>query len=202
MPRRPPQPRDDLDDLGEVAEPDAAWPEEGEEPSPTPLDAAIDEEADESPWPDEVGEARDELQDWSEPADEEPVVGLTEEGAGEEPPEAVEGEAPGEADWLLLEGIDLVPRGLRIVGHEERVDLPVLGLLDVVALLDTGAEASTLCGPGLAEEAVRTVLRLGRADRMVTLHTQPGALLSLRLGRDVLAGWLLVDANQRFLFRR
>lgn len=202
MPKRPPQPRDDLDDLGEAAEPDAAWPEEAEEPSPTPLDASTDEDADDAPWPDEVGDARDELQDWSEPADELPGDGLTEEGAGEEPPDAVEGEGPGEADWLLLEGIDLVPRGLRIAGFEERVDLPVLGLEGVVALLDTGSEVSTLCGTGLAEEVLRTVLRLGRADRMVTLHTRPAADLSLRLGRDVLAGWLLVDANQRFLFRR
>lgn len=202
MPRRPPQPRDDLDDLGEVAEPDEAWPEEGAEPAPTPLDGATDEEADEAPWPDEADAGRDELQDWSEPADELPGDGLPEEGSGEEPPDAVEAEAPGEADWLLLEGIDLVPRGLRIAGFEERVDLPVLGLEGVVARLDTGAERSALCGPGLAEEALRTVLRLGRADRMVTLHTEPGPALSLRLGRDVLAGWLLVDANQRFLFRR
>ena len=201
MPRRPPNagrpdPFDPLDDPALPAEIEEPWPIADEGGSP--LDEAPPPVGKEEDWPedDDAVPLYDE-----DPLDETPPA---EPQVPESAGDPLEEEAPpdDEADWLPLEGVDLVPRGLRVAGYEELVDLPILGFKGLLARLDTGAPRSRLQAPGLPVEDLRTVLHLGGQDQMVTLSTTPGDPPTLVLGRDVLAGWLLVDANHRLLFRR
>ncbi|MEL6344874.1 MAG: hypothetical protein AAFV53_17285 [Myxococcota bacterium] len=108
-----------------------------------------------------------------------------------------------EAEWAGLEDERLL-----IVGFEERIDLPALGLQQIVAQLSTAQQTSTLQMPRsemfrsemFREGAVPTEVRLGGLIWTVSIVVAFGdGPASVILGRDALAGRVVVDPGKRLV---
>lgn len=220
MPDKPSDPLDEEDDLlagdeptesDDVPEPspsvleDPPEPEsfEWEAPSDEPLPSEIDVLAEDTIEP--AGDADDEPQgddlywtavgedtvesEWHEPEDDQsPTLSWTVE----------EEDTINEEDWASLEEpLRLLPDDLLLIGFEEIVSVPDLGLMGLTASIETGLEASVLYG-GEAGEPVQTTLVIGETILSVTFAREVGPI-GARLGRDVLAGRFVVNPDRRLL---
>ena len=220
MPDKPSDPLDEPDDLlaGEettepedIPEPTATvledapepeafvWEEDPNEPMPSDIEVLAEEtvepdsEGEEEPQGDDLywtaveDDAVD--PDWHEPEDDEaPTLDWSVE----------EEEAINEDDWAALEEPRrLLPDDLLLIGFEELVSVPELGLTDLTASVETGLMQSIIFGEE-AGEPIHTTLVIGAISLTITLARAVGPA-GARLGRDVLAGRFVVNPGRRLL---
>ena len=152
---------------------------------------------------------------------------------GEEPSTGLDGfddelaSDPSDEDWAALEdeGQHLTP-GRVLIGYKEFASLPDLGVGELVARCDTGAERSSLVAAVTPGGGDRARLRIAGYDVEVPISQEGGALVlrtrlqvgprarkvrlilmdgdddvTLVLGRDALEGHFVVDVALGFLHR-
>ena len=220
MPDKPSDPLDEADDLLAADEP--AELEDVPEPTPTVLEeppepaAFVWDEAPEEPMPSDIEVLAEDTVETEGDAEEEPrgddlYWAAVEDGAVEpEWHEPEDDEAPildwsveeeesiNEEDWAALEEPRrLLPDDLLLIGIEELVSVPELGLIDLPASIETGLAQSILLGVE-AGVPLSTTLVIGPLSLTVTLAREVGPA-GLRLGRDVLSGRFVVNPDRRRL---
>ena len=220
MPDKPTDPLDEADDL--LAGDEPAEPEDVPEPAPTVLEdppepeAFVWDEAPTEPAPSDIEVLAEDTVDPAVDAAEEPqgddlYWAAVEDGAVEpEWHEPEDDEAPSldwsveeedtinEEDWAALEEPRrLLPDELLLIGVEELVSVPELGLTDLSASIETGLARSILLGAE-GGEPVSTTLIIGPITLTITLTREVGPA-GLRLGRDVLSGRFVVNPDRRRL---
>ena len=161
---------------------------------------------------------------------------LTDEDALESEEESTAGDwidlpdndATSDLEWTALEDErQTLPAGRILVGRREFVSLPQLGLHDLVATFETGADVSTieanvvsvqsgrvklqvdgaqgLVSGTVSSDGVSVQLEVVLADgtRMVRFQVvEPRSEHRIVFGRDAMEGYLVVDVAMSFLHRR
>jgi len=219
-----------IDVSADEPEPVGTLLEDDTKPEEPDLDAAgwtLDADPFDGPdLPDDlVSVGADEPVEDDEPLDPSPS---SEDGTADQdwgdPPDEGHGELSEDA-WAALEDEgQSLPAGRALVGLKEFVALPQLGVPELVAWFDTSTVGSALSAPVLQRTEAEVVLQLAGSTRTLPLVEGARAALDvevggstrrlmvevvdhpgppeLRLGRDAMEGYFVVDVAHRFLHSR